>query len=115
MSRESVSNIETRVADVFDLPFEDGYFDLVYMIAVIGEIPEPERALGEFHRVLKPGGKLAFSEILLDPDYPRIGNLISLTQSAGFQLEGKVGNFFNYTIRFRKGSAEPSKGIKGPA
>ena len=38
---EGIKNIETRVADVFDLPFEDGYFDVVYMIAVIGEIPTP--------------------------------------------------------------------------
>ena len=41
------------------------------MITVIGEIPVPERALREFYRVLNPGGTLAFSEVLMDPDYPR--------------------------------------------
>ena len=36
---EGLLNIDARVADVFDLPFESETFDLVYMIAVIGEIP----------------------------------------------------------------------------
>ena len=36
---EGIGNIEARVANVYDLPFEDGTFDVVYMIAVIGDIP----------------------------------------------------------------------------
>jgi ubiquinone/menaquinone biosynthesis C-methylase UbiE len=102
VQREGVRNIEARVADVFELPFDPGYFDLVYMIAVIGEIPTPERALKEFHRVLSPTGILAFSEILMDPDYPRAQWLISLAASAGFRLKNKIGGFFSYTITFEK-------------
>jgi len=70
---EGIENIEARVANVYDLPFEDGTFDVVYMIAVIGEIPEPLRAMREFHRVLSPSGTLVFSELVVDPDYPRLG------------------------------------------
>jgi ubiquinone/menaquinone biosynthesis C-methylase UbiE len=90
------------VVDVFELPFDPGYFDLVFMIAVIGEIPTPERALKEFHRVLSTTGILAFSEILMDPDYPRAQWLISLAVSAGFRLKNKIGGFFSYTITFEK-------------
>ena len=97
-----ISNIEARVADVYDLPFQDGFFDLIYMIAVIGEIPDPQRAIEEFHRVLKPEGILAFSEILMDPDYPLAGTLKRIAVSSGFQLEEHLGGFFNYTVRFRK-------------
>ncbi len=68
---EGITNLEARVANVYELPFEDGAFDVIYMITVIGEIPEPERAMREFYRVLAPGGTLAFSEVLMDPDYPR--------------------------------------------
>ena len=57
---EGVENVEARVANVYDLPFEDGTFDVVYMIAVIGEIPEPQRAMQEFHRVLSPVGHAGF-------------------------------------------------------
>ena len=99
---EGVENIEARVADVFDLPFEDGYFDLVYMITVIGEIPTPERAMREFHRVLSPKGTLVFSELIMDPDYPRAVTLDRMAESAGFRLKQKIGNFVYYTLIFGK-------------
>jgi ubiquinone/menaquinone biosynthesis C-methylase UbiE len=97
---ESVDNIEAKVADVYDLPFGDGTFDAIYMIAVIGEIPEPDKAMREFHRALSPSGTLALSEFLQDPDYPRAGTLIRKAASAGFQLKKKVGNIFYYTLIF---------------
>lgn len=102
IQEEGINNIDARVADVFDLPFDDGTFDLVYMIAVIGEIPTPERAVQEFRRVLKPGGSLAFSELLMDPDYPLATNLILLTESEGFKLKNKLGGFGSYTLEFEK-------------
>lgn len=97
-----IKNIETRVADVYDLSFESASFDLVYMIAVINEIPNIPKALAEFHRVLKPTGTLVFSEILLDPDYPLAKNLTRKVEKAGFKLKEKVGNFFYYTLIFTK-------------
>ena len=100
---EGVANVEARVADVYDLPFDDGSFDAVTMNAVIGEIPEPARALAEFHRVLRPGGTLAFSEVLLDPDYPLASTLVRLASAAGFALRSRVGGFFAYTLVFEKG------------
>lgn len=99
---EGIRNIEARVADVYELPFEEGFFDVVYMIAVIGEIPAPERAMREFHRVLLPVGTLVFSELLPDPDYPRAKTLVRKANTAGFQLKKKVGNFFYYTLIFEK-------------
>ena len=99
---EGIKNIEARVADVFELPFKDGYFDAVYMITVIGEIPTPERAMREFHRVLSPQGTLSFSELFLDPDYPRAISIERIANSTGFRLTEKVGNFFYYTLVFEK-------------
>ena len=99
---EGLENIEAREANVYDLPFEDGTFDVVYMIAVIGEIPEPQRAIQEFHRVLSPSGTLAFSELVLDPDYPLANTLVRLAASAGFRQRTKIGGFFHYTLIFEK-------------
>jgi ubiquinone/menaquinone biosynthesis C-methylase UbiE len=99
---EGITNIEARLADVYELPFEDETFDLVYMIAVINEIPNPESALNEFQRVLKSNGKLVFSELFLDPDYQLAGTLIRRVNSAGFQLIEKIGNVFYYTLIFGK-------------
>ena len=41
---------------VTELPFPDASFDLVYSNGVIHHVPQTERAVGEFHRVLRPGG-----------------------------------------------------------
>ena len=99
---ENIFNLEAKVADVYDLPFRDGTFDAICMIAVIGEIPEPERALREFHRVLTPSGTLAFSEVLLDPDYPLARTLVRQAGRADFRLKKKLGSFFAYTLVFEK-------------
>jgi ubiquinone/menaquinone biosynthesis C-methylase UbiE len=42
---------------VTDLPFPDASFDLVYSNGVIHHVPETARAVREFHRVLRPGGR----------------------------------------------------------
>jgi ubiquinone/menaquinone biosynthesis C-methylase UbiE len=106
---EGIKNIDARVADVFKLPYEDGYFDAVYMIAVIGEIPTPERAMREFYRVLSPQGTLSFSELFVDPDYPLVSSLERKAQSVGFQLKEKIGNFFYYTLIFEKARTCPGQ------
>jgi ubiquinone/menaquinone biosynthesis C-methylase UbiE len=99
---QGVENVEAQVADGYDLAFDDATFDLVYMIAVIGEIPDPERGVKEFYRLLCPSGRLVFSELLRDPDYPLPGTLIRIAEAAGFRLQTKIGNVFYYTLVFEK-------------
>ena len=59
---------EARIpVDVVDgvasaLPAEDGVFDVVVLIWVLGSVPDPLAALGEIRRVLVPGGELRFYE-----------------------------------------------------
>jgi SAM-dependent methyltransferase len=43
-----------------ELPFADSSFDIVFGHAVLHHIPDLERAFGEFARVLRPGGVVAF-------------------------------------------------------
>ncbi|MDO9087199.1 MAG: hypothetical protein Q7U53_13415 [Anaerolineaceae bacterium] len=50
----------------------------------------------------KPAGHLAFSEVLMDPDYPQAKSLIQKANRTGFRLKKKSGNFFSYTIIFKK-------------
>jgi SAM-dependent methyltransferase len=46
--------------DAEDLPFPDQSFDVVFGHAVLHHVPNLDRALAEFHRVLRPGGAIAF-------------------------------------------------------
>jgi len=103
IEREGVKNVEARTADVHDLPFPDGSFDLVFLMMVLGEIPDPVGALREFSRVLKPTGRLAVQEWLPDPDYHPAGTLVKWGAEAGLVLTAKRGGFFNYTLLFAPG------------
>ncbi len=40
------------------LPFEDESFDFVYSHGVIHHVPDTQKAIHEFHRVLRPGGRM---------------------------------------------------------
>jgi SAM-dependent methyltransferase len=42
---------------ITDLPFEEDSFDLVYSMGVIHHIPDTQRVVDEFRRVLRPGGR----------------------------------------------------------
>jgi phosphatidylethanolamine/phosphatidyl-N-methylethanolamine N-methyltransferase len=54
-----LSNVETlAVMDAKNLAFQDSYFDAVVAQYVITAVPDPERTLDDFIRVLKPGGEL---------------------------------------------------------
>ena len=41
-----------------DLPFEDSQFDIIWTVWTLEHVPNPERALQEMRRVVKPGGYL---------------------------------------------------------
>ena len=99
---QDMRNVELKQASAYDLPFEDGSLNLVYMVTVLQEIPDRGRALREIRRVLKPGGILAVTEFLPDPDYPLRLTTIRLCQREGFILDDNLGNLWNYTVRFRE-------------
>lgn len=58
--------IEHVSGDARRMPFDAGRFDSVVATLVLCTIPEPERAVREMARVLRPGGKLLFLEHVID-------------------------------------------------
>jgi len=41
-----------------DVPFRSGVFDLIFSVSAFFQFPDPARALCEYHRILKSGGRL---------------------------------------------------------
>ncbi len=97
-----IKNIKLIEGNAYELPFEDNSLDLVNMVTVLQEIPDRNRALQEVNRVLKPGGFFAVTELFPDPDYPWKSTTIKLGKGTGFVVDEVSGNFFNYTVRFKK-------------
>jgi ubiquinone/menaquinone biosynthesis C-methylase UbiE len=64
--------VEFRVADVFDLPFGDGSYDVALFESVLTPLPgDKHDALRETVRVLQPGGLVAVNESLIRSMAPR--------------------------------------------
>jgi ubiquinone/menaquinone biosynthesis C-methylase UbiE len=60
--------VQVLHAPAEQLPLEDGSFDFVVTTLVLCTVDNPDRALQEAHRVLKPGGSLLFLEHVRSED-----------------------------------------------
>lgn len=58
-ARGRIPDADWRVGDAMALPFADDQFDIVASALVLNFIPDPDKALGEMRRVLRPGGIVA--------------------------------------------------------
>jgi SAM-dependent methyltransferase len=60
-ANRAADNVEYRVGDSLDLPFEDAVFDLAACTHIYEHVPDPGRMLDEIFRVLRPGGLCYFA------------------------------------------------------
>jgi ArsR family transcriptional regulator len=61
---QGFDNIDLRRGELESLPIDDARLDAATLMLVLHHVPEPERALAEASRVLKPGGRVVLVDML---------------------------------------------------
>jgi ubiquinone/menaquinone biosynthesis C-methylase UbiE len=90
------------------LPFRAGGFDRIFLVSVLGEVPDRDAALRECARLLAHNGALLVAEGLTDPDYIRPAALVREASEAGLVAGERAGSWASYTQRF---TARPARAV----
>jgi arsenite methyltransferase len=108
-----ITNVDFRFGDIENMPVDDDSVDVVISNCVINLAPNKEKVFQESYRVLRPGGRIMVSDIVLSKQLPKevrdevvtytgcIGGAIldeeylAHIRNAGFvdvEITGKAGN-----------------------
>jgi arsenite methyltransferase len=70
-AKQNLTNVEFHLASIDQMPLADSSVDCVVSNCVINLAPDKGAVLGEVFRVLKPGGRVAVSDIALKRELPK--------------------------------------------
>ncbi len=86
---KKIKNVEFSVEDAYALPFDNEMFDTVICNSALHNMVNPQKALSEIRRVLKPNGRL-------------IATIVGIGESHKFKLAMAIYKFFTAFPVFHK-------------
>lgn len=100
------TNVEFRMGDIEKMPVEDATVDVVISNCVLNLVPDKDKAFSEIYRVLKTGGHLSVSDIVLR------GSLPDKIQQAAEMYAGCVSGAIENDIYLQKMERSGLKNIR---
>lgn len=70
LASANITNIEIKKVDSENIPYADHTFDVVISNGVINLSPCKNTCFKEIYRVLKPGGRIQFADVVLENELP---------------------------------------------
>ena len=115
VDRYDHSAVIDRHDDIHALGFPDGHFNSVVCWSVLEHVPDPQLAIAEMRRVLKPGGSIWIQVPFLFPYHADPYDYWRVTSSGTAPMDAPVSrkSLAEPTIgRARRSSADRSSGAK---
>lgn len=108
LRRAGVTNAGFTRGSAAMLPFGSSTFDVVFLVAVLGEVPDPGACMESIARVLRPGGMAAIVELPGDADVLTAAQLREIAAGSGLTIEQTVRAGRASFTSFRNGPAPPA-------
>jgi ubiquinone/menaquinone biosynthesis C-methylase UbiE len=86
LQRAGIGRVGFTQANAAALPFRPDLFDAAFLVAVLGEIPNPQACVACIAELLRDGGRLVFVELPGDPDAMNQAELRGLSSGTALRF-----------------------------